>query len=253
MLVKGALVFTLRLANAHICHICQWTGSISWLLMPWLLALPACQQLWNWLYEMEMSFCFLDMNLNSQIQLLRNDLMKNTPLQWHHNECNDVSKHRCLDCFLSRCSGADQRKHQSSASLAFVRGIHRWPVDSLHKGPVMWKCFHLMTSSCIFVSSEKLAHERCILLLLVYFGVPCECILCFPCKHVIMCLNQARISPVLLALGLFRHGSGTLWHVYSVVILITCTLNHGSTGFRLTHWPLVMPYGNINFGQRWLR
>ena len=30
-------------------------------------------------------------------------------------------------------SGADQRKHQSSASLAFVRGIHRWPVNSLHK------------------------------------------------------------------------------------------------------------------------
>ena len=32
-------------------------------------------------------------------------------------------------------SGADQRKHQSSASLAFVRGIHRWPVNSPHKGP----------------------------------------------------------------------------------------------------------------------
>ena len=31
-------------------------------------------------------------------------------------------------------SGADQRKHQSSASLAFVRGIHRWPVNSQHKG-----------------------------------------------------------------------------------------------------------------------
>ena len=29
---------------------------------------------------------------------------------------------------------ADQRKHQSSASLAFVRGIHRGPVNSLHKG-----------------------------------------------------------------------------------------------------------------------
>ena len=25
--------------------------------------------------------------------------------------------------------GAEQRKHQSSASLAFVRGIHRWPVN----------------------------------------------------------------------------------------------------------------------------
>ena len=36
-------------------------------------------------------------------------------------------------------SGADQRKHQRSASLAFVRGVHRWPVNSLHKGPVMRK------------------------------------------------------------------------------------------------------------------
>ena len=31
-------------------------------------------------------------------------------------------------------SGADQRKHESSASLAFVREIHRWPVNSPHKG-----------------------------------------------------------------------------------------------------------------------
>ena len=38
-------------------------------------------------------------------------------------------------------SGADQRKQQSSASLAFVRGIHRWPVHSPHKGPVTRKMF----------------------------------------------------------------------------------------------------------------
>ena len=37
--------------------------------------------------------------------------------------------------------GADQRKHQSSASLAFVLGIQRWPVNSLHKGPVTRKMF----------------------------------------------------------------------------------------------------------------
>ena len=37
--------------------------------------------------------------------------------------------------------GADHRKHQSSASLAFVRGIHRWPVNSPHKGPVTRKMF----------------------------------------------------------------------------------------------------------------
>ena len=38
-------------------------------------------------------------------------------------------------------SGADQRKHQSSASLAFVRGIHRSPVNSPHKWPVARKIF----------------------------------------------------------------------------------------------------------------
>ena len=38
-------------------------------------------------------------------------------------------------------SGADQRKHQGSASLAFVRGIHRWPVNSPHKWPVTRKMF----------------------------------------------------------------------------------------------------------------
>ena len=43
--------------------------------------------------------------------------------------------------FSTVCSGVDQRKHQSSTSLAFVRGIHRWPVNSPHKGPVTWKMF----------------------------------------------------------------------------------------------------------------
>ena len=45
------------------------------------------------------------------------------------------------------CSDAVQRKHQSSASLALMSGIHRWPVNSLHKTPVTQKMFHLMTSS----------------------------------------------------------------------------------------------------------
>ena len=46
-------------------------------------------------------------------------------------------------------SDADQRKHQSSASLAFVWGIHwdRWIPRT--KGQLRGKCFHLMTSSCL--------------------------------------------------------------------------------------------------------
>ena len=66
--------------------------------------------------------------------------------------------------YSSVCWDAYQRKHQSSASLAFVcgeftsdrwipltrkssaslafvRGIHRWPVNSPNKGPVMRKMF----------------------------------------------------------------------------------------------------------------
>ena len=38
-------------------------------------------------------------------------------------------------------SGAEQRKDKSSASMAFVRGIQRWPVNSRHKGPVTRKMF----------------------------------------------------------------------------------------------------------------
>ena len=44
-------------------------------------------------------------------------------------------------------SDADERKHQSSASLAFVRGIHRDRWFPRTKGQWRGKCFHLMTSS----------------------------------------------------------------------------------------------------------
>ena len=39
------------------------------------------------------------------------------------------------------CTGADQRKYQSSASLTFLRGIYRWTVNSPHKGTVTRKMF----------------------------------------------------------------------------------------------------------------
>ena len=49
-------------------------------------------------------------------------------------------------------SGADQRKHQSSTSLAFVRGIHRDRWLPRTKGQWRGKWFHLMTSSCYIVT-----------------------------------------------------------------------------------------------------
>ena len=46
-------------------------------------------------------------------------------LHWRHNGRDGVSNHQPYDCLLNLFSGADQRKHQSAASLAFVRGIPR--------------------------------------------------------------------------------------------------------------------------------
>ena len=58
-------------------------------------------------------------------------------------------------------SGADQRKHQSSASLALVRGIHRRPVNSPHKGPVTRKTFPF---------DDVIMNYRCLCIL--HFVVP---------------------------------------------------------------------------------
>ena len=59
-------------------------------------------------------------------------------------------------------SDADQRKRQSSASLAFVRGIHQWPVNSQHKCPVTQKCFLLMTSSWEISPAKRPTCCRCL-------------------------------------------------------------------------------------------
>ena len=59
----------------------------------------------------------------------------------HHNDVimNAMASQitSVLIVYSTVCSGVDQ----SSASLAFVRGIHRWPVNCPHKGPVTWKIF----------------------------------------------------------------------------------------------------------------
>ena len=67
--------------------------------------------------------------------------------QWR-NRYNDVIMSRMASQITSLTivcstvySGADQRTHKSSASLAFVCGIHRWPVNSPHKGTVTRKMF----------------------------------------------------------------------------------------------------------------
>ena len=65
-----------------------------------------------------------------------------------------------LDCLITVCSGANQRTYQNSTSLAFVRGIYRWPVNSPHKGPITRKMFPSMTSSCTRTRKVFFGHVR---------------------------------------------------------------------------------------------
>ena len=62
-------------------------------------------------------------------------------LQWRRNGYDGVSNHQPHDFYSIVYKGANQRKHQSSPSLAFVWGIHRWMVNSPHKWPVTQKMF----------------------------------------------------------------------------------------------------------------
>ena len=65
--------------------------------------------------------------------------------------------------YSSVCSGVDQIKHQSSTSLAFVRWIHWWPVNSLHKGPVTRKIFPIwcvIMITLLIVQTERLYGEK---------------------------------------------------------------------------------------------
>ena len=78
--------------------------------------------------------------------------MKDTPysygcLSWD-NHYNDVIMSMMASqitslmiVYSTAYSGADQRKHQSCTSLAFLMAIHLWPVNSSHKGPVTPKMF----------------------------------------------------------------------------------------------------------------
>ena len=77
----------------------------------------------------------------------------------HYSEvimCMMVSQITCvlIACSIV-CSGADQRKHQSSMSLAFVRAIHWWPVNVPHKGPVTWKIFPFDDNIIMISQSNK--------------------------------------------------------------------------------------------------
>ena len=144
-------------------------GNVSRALnIPILIILSPCSDLY-----LVWGYCFKFFSVSSTSHLKWNFLTYCLPLahfiQWRHNGRNGVLNLPASALFLLNClSSADQRKHQSSASLAFVRGIHRWPVNSTHKGLVTRKMFpfddiimyvHLLCRHCF---GKGMCAEHCV-------------------------------------------------------------------------------------------
>ena len=62
-------------------------------------------------------------------------------LLWRNDGHDGVSNHQPHDCLLNRLFRRRSKNIPNSASLSFVLGIHRWPVNSPHKWPVTRNMF----------------------------------------------------------------------------------------------------------------
>ena len=99
-------------------------------------------------YELNTNFTYDAYVYFSNIKRIQYVFVNETLVKVTSNHYNDVimsaiaSQITSLTIVYSTVySDADQRKHQSSASLAFVWWIHRGPMNSPHKWPVTWKMF----------------------------------------------------------------------------------------------------------------
>ena len=89
------------------------------------------------------SFCYL--TASTLWQFWRNPYtgfpLHGKTLQWGHNERDGVSNHQPYNCLLKRIFRRRSKKTSKLNVTGFVKGIHRWPVNSPHKGPGTRKMF----------------------------------------------------------------------------------------------------------------
>ena len=126
-----------------------WLTSSCWLQMPWcqISAMPSATitptRLWQQ-YPMD----YITQHTHGIAVIHYSDVIMSTM-------ASQITSVRIVCSTVH--SGADQRNHQSSASLAFVRGIYRWPVDSPHKRPAARKMFPF--DDGIMINKNKLKGE----------------------------------------------------------------------------------------------
>ena len=76
-----------------------------------------------------------------------------------HNERDSVSTHRRLDCLLNHLFRRKSKKTSKLRVTGFVRGNHRCPVDSPHKGPVTRKVLPFDDVIRSYIAAVPVSHH----------------------------------------------------------------------------------------------
>ena len=129
-----ALLITHLLINIEMALISMYTQTWDcgriWLVRKWVHASTTCFPKYIWSHAL--MFQSFSLVTNNMTTVHYSDVMISAMVP----QTTGVSI-----VYWTVCSSADQRKHQSSTSLIFVRGIHRWSVNFPHKGPVTRNMF----------------------------------------------------------------------------------------------------------------
>ena len=172
--------------------------------------------------------CWLQRSVMLSFKLLGIIRVSFITLQWRHTMASQIISITIVYSIVYL--GADQRKHQSSASLDLVRGIHRWSVNSPHKRLLMWKMFPF--DDVIMMASETkqdLPTLRRLLLLLRPHSMPCLLyyVFIYSCIH----LHLLWISDIGLLLSVCRN--------LAIMTATTTTVEqrqHLCANLNNTHW-----------------
>ena len=90
----------------------------------------------SWTFEHSWAHFYITVFYVSASVGVFKSVVHNTMPSYEHHA---VSNHRSFNCVFNRLCGPTSEEHQSPHYWPFVRGIHRWPVNSHHKGPLTRK------------------------------------------------------------------------------------------------------------------
>ena len=92
------------------------------------------------------------------------NLFSHCLLPFYYKDNNDVWNQRQLDCLFNSLISLMKRYSKVPHYWPFVRGMHRWPMHSPHKGPVMRKAFPDVITGCSSLMQYpqfRLSQPRC--------------------------------------------------------------------------------------------